>query len=181
MRHALVSFAVAAYTLLPMASAAQEKLTPESLPQFLAAYEQNFDAIEALYTELIESQLPLRDEKGQPLGRRPLEDRRQGLSDLREAARQLRRTPQDLVLTAKLVLRTESLADDLFDLSQIAYDNGREEQGRRLADLQSAIGQDKEALASYLLDLAGQLGERLQELEKENAELRGKLKEAEKK
>ncbi len=180
MRHALVFLAVAACALLPPASAAQERLTPESLPRFLATYEQNLDPIEALYTELIESELPLRDEGGQPLGRRPLEDRRQGLSDLREAARQLRRTPQDLVLTAKLVLRTESLADDLFDLCQIAYDNGREEQGRRLADLQAAIDQNKEALASYLLDLAGQQHLRIQELEKENAELQAKLKAAEK-
>ncbi len=181
MRHALLTLAVAACTLLPTGLAAQEKLTPEGLPQFLAAYDQNFDPIEALYTELIEGQLPLRDDQGQPLGRRPLEDRRQGLTDLREAARQLSRSPKDLVLTAKLVLRTESLADDLFDLSQIAYDNDREEQGRRLADLQATMDQNKEALASYLLDLAGQQHERIQELEKENAELQAKLKAAEKK
>ncbi len=181
MQHALISLAVAACTLLPTGLAAKEKLTPESLPEFLIAYDRNIDPIETLYGELIESQLPLRDEQGQPLGRRPLEDRRQRLSDLREAARQLRRAPQDLVLTAKLALGTESLADDLFDLSQIAYDNGREEQGRRLADLQVAMDQNKEALASYLLDLAGQMQERIQELEKENAELQAKLKAAEKK
>ncbi len=181
MRHVLVSLVVAACLLLPAGLAAQERLTPESLPKFLAAYDRNFEPIVTLYTELIEEQLPLRDERGEPLGRRPLEDRRAGLSETREAARQLGRTPQDLVLTTRLVLRTESLADDLFDLSQIAYDNDREEQGRRLSDLQATMDQNKEALASYLLDLAGQQHARIQELEKANAELQARLKEAEKK
>ncbi len=181
MRHLLATFAIAACALLPTASAAQEKLTPASLPEFLAAYDKSFEPIEAIYTELIEEQLPLRDEEGQPLGRRPLEDRRQALADVRELARQLGRAPQDLVLTARLVLRTESLADDLFDLAQIAYDNDREEQARRLSDLQVAMDRNKEALAGYLLDVAGQLQVRLQELEKANAELQARLKAAEEK
>ena len=181
MRNCLVIFALVVCTLLPVSLAAQESLTPANLPDFIAAYDKNFEPIETLYSELINEQLPLRDEQGQPLGRRPLEDRRQALSDLREVADQFARSPQDLVLSARLVLRTESLADDLFDLSQIAYDNDREELARRLADLQTTMDHDREALASYLLDLAGQNQERLKELEKENAELQAKLKTVERK
>ncbi len=181
MRNWLATLAMLACALLPASLPAQEKVTPETLPDFIAAYKKNFDPIETLYTTLIEEQLPLRDDQGQPLGRRPLEDRRQALSDLREAADQLARSPRDLVLAAKLVLHTESLADDLFDLSQIAYDNDREELARRLSDLQATMDQDKETLASYLLDVAAQTQERLQELEKENAELQARLKAAEKK
>ncbi len=181
MRNCLVTFAFVACALLPASLPAQERLTPANLPDFIAAYDKNFEPIETLYSELISEQLPLRDDQGQPLGRRPLEDRRQALSDLREVADQLAHSPQDLALTARLVLRTESLDDDLFDLSQIAYDNDREELARRLADLQTAMDHNKEVLASYLLDLAGQNQERLIELEKENAELQAKLKTAERK
>jgi hypothetical protein len=160
---------------------AEEKLTASTLPDFLTRYDTNFAALDAAYSELANEQLPLRDEQGQPVGRRPIEDRRQALADLRQTARQLAANPQDLVLTATLVLHTENLADDLFDLSQIAFDNDLEDLGKRLSDLQITMDHNKDLLAAYLLALAQEKEARLHQLEKENAELEQKLKEASKK
>lgn len=158
--------------------AQERKLTPANLAGFLANYDQNFGPLETVYRELENEKLTLRDKEGQLLGRRPVEDRRQALADLRQTARQLAANPQDLVVAAKLVFGTERLADDLFDLSQIAYDNDREELGKRLADLQITMDHNKELLATYLLSLAEEKQQRLRELEKEKQELEHKLKEA---
>jgi hypothetical protein len=169
-----------AFTLLPGTLFAQEKLTSAELPAFLKGYDSNFSLVDEIYRELAEDELPLRDEAGKPLGRRPIEDRRQALSDLRQNVLRLAADSQDLVLTATLVLKTEALADDLFDLSQIAYDNGREELAKRLGDLQITMDHNKEVLAGYLLTLAAEKQERIVQLEKEKAELERKIKEAEK-
>jgi hypothetical protein len=169
-----------ALALLPGTLFAQEKLTSANLPEFLKHYDTNFSLLDQIYRELAEEELPLRDEAGQPLGRRPIEDRRQALSDLRQNLLRLAADPQDLVLTATLVFKTENLADDLFDLSQIAYDNGREELGKRLGDLQITMDHNKEMLAAYLLALAAEKQERIVQLEKEITELERKIKEAEK-
>jgi hypothetical protein len=178
MPRALLLLVLLAFSMFPSLALAQKKLTLSNLPDFLAGYDRNFPVLEALFAELANENLPLRDEKGQPLGRRPIEDRRQALSDLRGTARQLAANPQDLVLAATLVTRTETLADDLFTLSQIAYDNDREELGKRLADLQLTMDRNKEFLETCLLTLAAQTQERLKQLEAENEELRRKLKEA---
>jgi hypothetical protein len=157
---------------------AEEKLTPSTLPDFLTHYNSNFPALDAAYSELANEQLPLRDESGQPVGRRPIEDRRQALADLTRTARQLAANPQDLVLTATLMLHTENLADDLFDLSQIAFDNDLEDLGKRLSDLQITMDHNQSLLSAYLLGLAQEKEDRIHQLEKENAELEQKLKEA---
>jgi vacuolar-type H+-ATPase subunit I/STV1 len=159
---------------------AQEKLTPANLPEFLKQYDTNFSLLDQIYRELAEEELPLRNEGGQPLGRRPIEDRRQALSDLRQNVVRLAASPQDLVLTASLTFKTENLADDLFDLSQIAYDNAREELGKRLGDLQITMDHNKEMLAAYLLALAAEKQEYIARLEKEKAELERKVREFEK-
>jgi hypothetical protein len=176
----LLPLALLALVLLPLNLSAQEKLTPSNLPNFLAGYDTNFGLLDAVYSEMADENLPLRDEAGQPLGRRPIEDRRQVLSDLQQAAHQLSASPQDLVLLAALVFKTENLADDLFDLSQIAYDNDREELGKRLSDLQTTMDHNKELLSAYLLNLAADKQARISQLEKDKAELERKLQEAEK-
>jgi DNA repair exonuclease SbcCD ATPase subunit len=178
MRRLFLTLAVAACVFLPLPLAAQEKLTPSNLPGFIAACDQNLESLQTAFTELTEEELKLRDEDGRPLGRRPIEDRRQALADLRETAHQLVASPKDLVLITKLAFQTENLADDLFDLAQTAYDNDREELARQLSDLQAAMDHNRDMLESYLLDSAAENQERLQQLERENAELREKLKEA---
>ncbi len=157
--------------------AEQAKLTPSGLPEFLAGFDKHFGSLDGVYTDFADEPLPLRDEAGQPLGRRPIEDRRQSLADLRQTARELAASPRDLVLAATLVFQTETLADDLFDLSQIAYDNDREELGKRLADLQTTLDHNRDLLANYVLTLAAEEQDRLRQLESEKADLLQKLKE----
>ena len=174
----MLPVALLVLTLFPGSSSAQEKLTSSNLPEFLKQYETNFSLLDGVYRELSEDSLPLRDEMGHPLGRRPIEDRRQALAELRQDVVQLGANPQDLVLTATLVFQTENLADDLFDLSQIAYDNDREELGKHLGDLEITMDHNRAMLTAYLLDLAARKQERIAQLEKEKAELERKLKDA---
>ena len=168
----LLSVAIFPSSLLP-----QQKLTSTNLPEFLARYDTNFGPLEAVFKDLTNEDLPLTDETGQPLARRPLADRLQSLTDLRQTARQLAAKPDDLVLATKVVIRTETLADDLFDLSQVAYDNDREELGNRLNNLQITMEDNKGLLADYLLALAADKQSRLEQLEKEVDDLHQKLKE----
>ena len=167
----LLSLAIFPATLLP-----QQKLTTTNLPDFLARYDTNFGPLEAVFKDLTNEDLPMTDEAGQPMARRPLADRLLTLTNLRQTARQLAAKPDDLVLATTLVIRTESLADDLFDLSQIAYDNDREELGNRLNNLQITMEENKKLLADYLLTLAAEKQSRLQQLEKEVDDLHQKLK-----
>jgi hypothetical protein len=167
----MTSVALFPTTLLP-----QQKLTATNLPDFLARYDTNFGPLEAVFKDLANEALPLTDEAGQPLARHPLADRLLALNNLRQIARQLAAKPGDLVLATTLVIRTESLADDLFDLSQVAYDNDREELGNRLSNLQTTMEENKELLADYLLALAAEKQNRLQQLEREVDELHQKLK-----
>jgi len=168
----MVSVAISPATLLP-----QQKLTATNLPDFLARYDTNFGPLEVVFKDLTNENLPLTDEAGQPLARRPFADRLLALANLRQTARQFAANPEDLVLACTLVIRTEILADDLFDLSQVAYDNDREELGNRLSTLQTTMEENKELLADYLLALAAEKQNRLQQLEKEVDELHQKLKE----
>jgi uncharacterized coiled-coil protein SlyX len=174
---AALPFAFCVLLIFPSASLAQQKLAAANLSDFLAKYDTNFGPLETVFKELNHEDLPLRDEAGQPLARRPIEDRLAALSPLRQTARQFAAKPEDLVLATTIVIQTESLADDLFDLSQVAYDNDREELGNRLSTLEITMEQNKQLLADYLLTLAAEKQDRLQQLEKEVDELHRKLKE----
>jgi hypothetical protein len=162
--------------IFPATPLLQQKLTATNLPDFLARYDTNFGPLKAVFDDLMNENLPLTDEAGRPLARRPLADRLLAVSNLRQTARELAAKPEDLVLATTLVIRTGSLADDLFDLSQMAYDNDREELGKRLSALQVTMEENKELLADYLLALAAEKQNRLQQLEKEVDDLHQKLK-----
>lgn len=177
MRQALLVFFLLGSSCWPARLGAQgQSLTTSGLPEFLTRYETSLEPIDAAYAALAEENLPLRDESGQALGRRPIDNRRQAIADLRQTVRQLAASPQDLVLTTKLFFQTEATADDLFDLSQIAYDNDREELGKRLSDLTAIMDHHNNLIESYALSLAAEKQERIRELEKENRELQQKLK-----
>ena len=176
MKKALILLFMASVAVFPASLAAQQKLTTTNLPDFLARYDTNFGPLQAVFKDLASEDMLLTDETGQPLARRPVQDRLQALNNLRQTARQLAAKPDDLVLTATLVIRTENLADDLFDLAQVAYDNDREELGKQLSALQVTMEESKDLLADYLLALAAEKQIRLQQLEKEVDELHQKLK-----
>ena len=177
MKRTLIPLFMASIAIFPITLLPQQKLTATNLPDFLARYDTNFGSLEAVYKDLTNENLPLTDEAGQPLARRPLADRLLAVTNLRQTARQFAAKPEDLVLASTVVIRTESLADDLFDLSQVAYDNDHEDLGNRLNTLQITMEENKELLADYLLALAAEKQNRLQQLEKEVDELHQKLKE----
>lgn len=155
---------------------ADEKGAAPSPPAFLAEDEKNLEPLDAVYEDLESEKLPLMDEAGQPVGHRPLENRRQALSDLRHTLEQLRADPGNLVSVTTLFIQSESLADDLYDLSQVAYDNDREELGRRLAELVTRLDAQRDAIETYTLSLATEKEERIRKLESENGNLRQDLK-----
>ncbi len=162
----------------PWAGAQNKGSAAFDVGEFLTRYESSLKRLDQLYGELANENLPVRDEAGQPLARRHIEDRRQALNDLVTTVHQLAANPQDLVSATKLLVQSETLADDLFDLSQVAYDNNREELGRQLADLLRIMDHHNALIESYALNVAAEKETRLRELEKENQELRQKLREA---
>lgn len=145
---------------------------PADLAEFLARYEDSLRLLEAAYDELAVESLPLRDEWGRIMARRRIDDRRTGLENLRKTIRQLRTSPLDLVLTTRLLVQTETMVDDLFDLSQIAYDNDSEELGKRLSTLMRTADYHSGIVEAYALSLAARQQARLHELEEENRMLR---------
>lgn len=165
----LCGFLIAPLLIVPSALSAQapaKPLTPDSLPQFLTSYERNLIPLEGAYGEIENDPLPLYDENGQPLGHRPLEDRRKALADLRVTLHQLSDKPRELRLALKLFFDTEDLNDDLYDLAQIAYDNDREDLGRRLSDVVNALDHNRAQIENYALTLAEETEARVEELEK---------------
>jgi hypothetical protein len=163
---------------LPRAEAQDKNPAAFDLGEFLKRHESGLKQLDRLYDELANENLPMRDEAGQPLTRRPIEDRRQALNELVTTVHQLAANPRDMVSATKLLVQSEALADDLFDLSQVAYDNNREELGRQLADHLRLMDRHNALIESYALDLAAERETRLRELEKQNEELRLKLREA---
>jgi hypothetical protein len=157
------------------ASGADAPMTKSNLPQFLATYVRSLEPIDAAYADLITQPFPMRDDFGRPVSRREIEDRRRILADLRETAQALAVSPENLVLALTLFDRTEKLDDDLYDLSQIAYDNDLEEPAERLTELLVTVDRDQDLLQGYVVNLATKKRKQLLELRKENQEMRQKL------
>jgi DNA repair ATPase RecN len=157
--------------------AAQDgKLTASTLPQFLDGYEQTLRLVDAAFADILNEKMPLRDESGKPVGRRNLEDCHKQVAELRDAGKQLAAAPQDLALLLNFSEATEKLADEVYDLSQTAFDNDLEELGSRLSRLLPTIDHDQDALAEYALGLADEKQKRITELERQVQELEDKLK-----
>jgi hypothetical protein len=163
----LILFLLSSWSLKAQDAAAP----PVDLAEFLARYEDSLRVLEQAYEEFSAQNLPLRNEWGQPLARRRIDDRRRALEDLRATLHQLRADPQDLVLTTRLLIQSESLVDDLFDLSQIAFDNDSEDLGKRLSVLMRAADDYNQTVESYALELAEKQQTRLRQLQDENQRL----------
>lgn len=172
----LMFFVAAGVAFSLFAQDKEKPLTAAALPEFIAGYEKILDRVDTAYKDLSSSNLPLRDETGQPLGRHHMKDRQKELADLRQLAHQLAAKPQDLILTTRLFIQTEILVDNLFDLSQMSYDNDREEMGNRCSELERAMDRERGLMETYTLTLAAETEKRIQELEKENKDLQQKLR-----
>ena len=76
-----------------------------------------------------------------------------------------------MVWALTLYIQTEDLADDLYDLEQMAYDSGFEDTGRRLGELLEPLESDRDRLENYLLNLISERQEYLRQLEARNRDL----------
>jgi hypothetical protein len=161
------------------ASTARAPLTSSDLPEFLASYEQSLEPIDTAYADLMNQPWPMRDDSGKRVGRREIKDRRKIVANLRETAKELAASPEDLVLALTLVEQTEKLGDDLYDLSQIAYDNDLEEPATRLTELLVTVNQNQDIMEGYVFNLAKRRQKQLLQLCRENQEMRQKLQIAE--
>jgi hypothetical protein len=177
MRKALILLALAPLACSSVLQAQQPGPTREDVQEFLARDRDALQPLQKVYDGLAEENLPLEDERGQSLTRRNIEDRRRSLRELLATIDGLASAPQDLVLATRLLLQTEALTDDLFDLSQAAYDWDREELGKQLHDLETVVDRHSAWIESYVLSLAADRQARLRELEKENEDLKKKLSE----
>jgi hypothetical protein len=143
-----------------------EKLTASNMPEFLARFRRDIKQANLDLGHLSDAKLPLLDEAGHPIGRRRITDRRQTLIDLEKTLKGFERDPQDLVSAMTLSDQTEELADEIYDLSQIAYDNDREELAMEFTDLLKAFNDDADLVQAYSLDLAAQKERELRHLHK---------------
>jgi hypothetical protein len=153
-----------------------EQLTSATLPQFLAEYEKTLTSVAAAFSDLEKQKLPLFDESGRPLGRRNIQDRSKELVELRTDIERLRAKPGDLVLIMTFFNDNERLADEVYDLSQIAYDNDQEELGKQLADLLASLDRDQDRIQAYALKVAATKEQRIEALEQENRDLQDRSK-----
>ena len=164
---------------VPAGICAQDQKPPgREAPAFTARLEEVLKTADEACTDMANNHLPLRDEQGRPLGPRALEGFRPGVDDVRRLNQQLAASPADFVLATDLFLETGELADALFDFSQTAYDNDREELGRRLVEVSAALDRHQQEIKTYTLDLATKLQQRVRKLEEENQNLQRKLDEA---
>jgi hypothetical protein len=162
------------------ANTAHAPLTSSDLPQFLANYEQSLAPIDAAYAGLMNQPWPMRDDAGRRVGRREIKDRQKIVADLRNTAKELAASPEDLVLALTLLDRTEKLGDDLYDLSQIAYDNDLEEPAMRLTEFLATLNDNQDLIEGYVFSLARDKEGQLRQLHREIQEMRQKLQGTEK-
>ncbi len=176
MRYVAVSILMLAVLAAAPATAQEDQpLTAADVPGFLTQMEKDMAPVEAAFDQLADENLPLYDESGQALGRRHIENRRKELEELRGILAKLRDEPDNLVLVAQLYFQIELLTDDVYDLSQIAYDNDREDLGRRLGDMVGPLDDDRGRVETYTLQLAQDKESRLKRLEQENQDLKQQL------
>ena len=155
----------------PRAAPQKDLLKVSNLPDFVAQYQHRLVSIGTACGELGTEKLPLRDRAGKDLGKEPAEHCRASVDDARQSARQLASLPRDMVWALTLYIQTEDLADDLYDLEQMAYDSGFEDTGRRLGELLEPLESDRDRLENYLLNLISERQEYLRQLEARNRDL----------
>jgi len=159
--------------ILPQSSGTEtQELTSATLPKFLKEYARTVSSVAETFNQLEKEKLPLFDQSGHALGRRTIKDRSKELVEIRSDIDRLAAKPDDLVLTMKFLNHTERLADDVYDVSQIAYDNDREEMGKQLTDLLSTLDRDQDQIEAYAVKLAAAEQHRIQSLEQENRHLK---------
>jgi hypothetical protein len=178
MRIPFLLLAAAALAVSPAWGAQENSSAATGVPDLAARLEKCVEPLDGVFDDIENENLPLTNESGEPLGHRPLENRRQALTELRQTLEKVRAEPASLKWAATLLIQSESLSDDLYGLSQIAYDNDREEMGRRLSEVVNSLDAERDSIESLTLSLADEKEDRIRRLEAENGALRRQLKRA---
>ncbi|HEV2418501.1 MAG TPA: hypothetical protein VGX94_11910 [Terriglobia bacterium] len=148
------------------AQAEIDKLTPSNLSAFLKTFTSDADQVNDAFESMSKTKLPMFDAKGQTLGRRRIKDRQQTVVDLKKTLQDFKSRPENLVVAMTLSAQTEELADEIYDLTELAYDNDQEETAMRLTRLLGHFNDDASLIQAYALGLASQKEQRLSQLEK---------------
>lgn len=143
-----------------------DKLTPSNLPAFLKTFTSDVDQVNDAFEAMSKTKPPMLDAKGQTLGRRRIKDRQQIVVDLKKTLQDFKSRPENLVVTMTLSAQTEELADEIYDLTELAYDNDQEETAMQLTRLLGDFNDDASLIQAYALGIASQKEQRLSQLEK---------------
>lgn len=143
-----------------------DNLTLSNLPSFLKTFNADVNQVNEVFEHLARASMPMFDAKGQTLGRRKIKDRQQTVVDLKKTLDDFERRPDNLVVTMTLSAQTEELADELYDLTEIAYDNDQEETALDLTRLLGDFNDDAGLIQAYALNLAAEKEGKLSRLEK---------------
>jgi DNA repair exonuclease SbcCD ATPase subunit len=181
MRKSFLLLAAVVLVCSPRLMAQGENLTAESVTAQLDRYEATLQPLDSLLDDLESENLQMNNDTGAPVEHRPIQNRRQALAELRRTIETLRAQPEDLKGVVTLLVQSEALSDELFDLEQVAYDNDREELGRRISEVVTAIDAQQESVQALTMALADQKEARIKKLEEENETLRKQLKQAKEK
>jgi predicted ribosome quality control (RQC) complex YloA/Tae2 family protein len=178
MRKSFLLLAAVVLVCSPRLMAQEDNLTAESVTAQLDRYEATLQPLDSLLDDLESENLQMNNDSGAPQEHRPIQNRRQALQELRQTIQTLRAQPEDLKGVVTLLVQSEALSDELFDLVQVAYDNDREELGRRISEVVTAIDAQQESVQALTMALADQKEARIKKLEEENETLRKQLKQA---
>lgn len=178
MRKSVLLLAAVAVVCSPRLSAQEDNPTAESVTAQVERYEKTLEPLDSVLDDLESENLQMNNDSGGQQEHRPIQNRRQALAELRQTIAQLRGQPEDLKGVVTLLVQSEALSDELFELVQVAYDNDREELGRRISDVVTAIDAQQESVQALVMTVADVKEARIKKLEAENAELREQLKRA---
>ena len=178
MRKSFLLLAAVVLVCSPRLMAQEDNPTAESVLAQVDRYEATLQPLDSLLDDLESENLQINNDSGGPQEHRPIQNRRQALAELRQTIQKLRTQPEDLKSVVMLLVQSEALSDELFDLVQTAYDNDREELGRHISEVVTAIDAQQDSVQALTLALADEKEARIKKLEAENENLRKQLKQA---
>ena len=171
----LVILALSSLHLQAVRADGDEAQGKVNINELLANYQKELDEIDSAYQKIAALQPPLRYASGTVFSPEMIESRRKSVSYARRTFQQFQTNPRNLELAIRLVIRTETLTDDLTSLAELSYDSDQEELAQSLNRLTAAVDRNKHLIEAWALRLASQMQQRAQELEHENRSLSTQL------
>lgn len=178
MRKSVVLLAAVILACAPRLRAQEDNPTAASVTAQADRFEKTLEPLDSVLDDLESENLQMNNDSGGPQEHRPVENRRQALTELRQTIQKLRAQPDDLKGVVTLLVQSEALSDELFELVQVAYDNDREELGRRISEVVTDIDAQQDSVQALVMAVADEQESRIKKLEADNETLRKQLKQA---